>query len=241
VGFRYSGRVESSSERSETLRALAALDDASRRGLYDAVRAASTPLTREQAATEVGISHKLAAFHLDKLVAAGLLVADYDPAARSRRLGRTPKTYRPSARQLSLSIPERQPEVLAELLLDAITSADPGESPREAALRVGEQVGHQLGTGARVEQRSGRLGPERAVALAERLLAGRGYEPARQSPTCLRLRNCPFEPVTAHATELVCAINHRFIEGLLRGLGAARVEAVLAPAPSRCCVEIHTR
>ena len=57
----------------QAVAAIAALDDDVRRALYEHVRAAGVPVTREEAATAVGISRKLAAFHLDKLVELGVL------------------------------------------------------------------------------------------------------------------------------------------------------------------------
>src|SRR4051794_1510584 len=56
--------------------AVAALSDPIRRALFEAIRRAPDALTREQAAAAVGISRKLAAFHLEKLVAVGLLALD---------------------------------------------------------------------------------------------------------------------------------------------------------------------
>ena len=55
------------------------------RALYAYVRSAAAPVTREAAAEAVGISRKLAAFHLDKLVEAGLLEAGTRTAQRAPR------------------------------------------------------------------------------------------------------------------------------------------------------------
>jgi predicted ArsR family transcriptional regulator len=75
----------------------------------------------------------------------------------------------------------------------------------------------------------GTLGAERALTLAGELLAARGFEPARESPTSLRLRNCPFHPLTSTAPELVCGLNHAFLTGMVDGLQATTVAAVLDP------------
>src|SRR4051812_23000871 len=53
--------------------AIAALEDDVRRALFEHVRGAAQPVTRESAAAAIGISRNLAAFHLDKLVELGLL------------------------------------------------------------------------------------------------------------------------------------------------------------------------
>jgi predicted ArsR family transcriptional regulator len=224
----------------DMVRSISALDDPSRRRLFEFVRAAGQPVTRESAADALGISRKLAAFHLDKLVDVGLLSAEYDAAARSRTLGRTPKTYRPSGRAIRLTIPARRPESLAELLLAAVTSARDGESTAEAALRLAYERGRELGAALRTESKLGRLGPERALGVATAVLADRGFEPSREGG-CVTLRNCPYLPMSAQATELVCGINHRQLSGLLDGMQAPKsMRAVLAPRPGRCCVELRT-
>ncbi|HET9140843.1 MAG TPA: transcriptional regulator, partial [Actinophytocola sp.] len=66
-----------------------------------------------------------------------------------------------------------------------------------------------------------------------------GFEPTRPTPTCVRLRNCPFHPLAAKAPELVCGINHAYLGGFLAGLHATTVDAVLAPRPGECCVELR--
>src|SRR4051812_44243233 len=92
----------------EAVSAVAALADDTRRRTFDAVRAARGPVTRQQAAAAVGISRKLAAFHLDKLVGAGLLRCDTAPRDGARTVGRTPKAYAPASTHILISLPERQ-------------------------------------------------------------------------------------------------------------------------------------
>ena len=53
------------------------LDEPTRRALYDWVVRAGRGVGRDEAASGVGVSRALAAFHLDRLVAAGLLEAEY--------------------------------------------------------------------------------------------------------------------------------------------------------------------
>ena len=63
-------------------------------------------------------------------------------------------------------------------------------------------------------------------------------QPHREGPVSLRLRNCPFQSLAAKAPELVCGINLAYLTGFLAGLGAATVQAVLAPARGECCVRL---
>jgi predicted ArsR family transcriptional regulator len=222
------------------IRAIAALDDDLRRGMYDYIRTARRPVTRDEAATAVGISRKLAAFHLDKLVDAGALRARYQPAGGIRKVGRAPKVYEPSGADIRVSIPSRSHDTLADILLDAMASHDP-DGARDAVRRVARERGERIGAAERQRARPGRLGAERALTLAGEVLAGRGFEPARESPACLRLRNCPFHPLAAKAPELVCSLNHAFLSGMLDGLGASTVDAALDPRPGECCVALRAR
>src|SRR5581483_9893560 len=81
----------------DAIHAVSALDDPQRARLYAFVRGAGGPVTREEAASATGISRKLAAFHLDRLVAAGLLIAAVErTAADVARIGRSPKRYAPA-------------------------------------------------------------------------------------------------------------------------------------------------
>ena len=230
------------------IRAVAVLDDELRRGMYHFIRAARRPVTRDEAAAAVGISRKLAAFHLDKLVDAGVLKADYQPVTGIRRVGRAPKVYQPVDADIRISIPRRHHDLLADILLAAVLADDaPGsdgvgerETAGGAALRVAAERGRGIGRAEHERTRPGRLGVERALTLAVALLTRHGFEPVREAPGCVRLYSCPFHPLATTARELVCGINHRFLAGVLDGLGAASsVSAVLDPRTGPCCVELR--
>ena len=219
--------------------AVAALEDDLRRGMYEFIRTARTPVTREQAAAAVGISRKLAAFHLDKLVAAGLLRSHYEPAGGLRTVGRNPKRYQPVDADIRVTIPQRQHDVLAAILIDAVLTERRDETARQAAMRVARERGRSVGAVERAQLRQGRLGAERALTISEGFLKGQGYEPERVSPGCVALRNCPFHPLAGHAPDLVCGLNRAFLDGVLTGLDAPTVEAVLEPRAGECCVELR--
>ncbi|MFF9409448.1 helix-turn-helix transcriptional regulator [Streptomyces anandii] len=212
------------------------LGEESRRRMFAFVRRAGRPVTRDEAAASVGISRKLAAFHLDKLVDAGLLRSHYEAPGGTRRVGRRPKVYEPTDAQISLSIPDRRHELLAGLLLEAVLTEGADERAAEAALRVAERHGRETGEAERTRSRPGRLGAERGLTVCERVLDEQGYEPVRESSTELRLRNCPFHPLAARAPGLVCGMNHAFLAGFLEGLRVTGIQAVLAPRPGECCV-----
>ncbi|MFC7328915.1 helix-turn-helix transcriptional regulator [Marinactinospora rubrisoli] len=210
-----------------------------RRKMFAFVRRARRPVTRDEAAASVGISRKLAAFHLDKLVESGLLRAHTHGPDAARKVGRRPKVYEPADAQIHVSIPERRHELLAGLLLQALLTEGEDETGAQAAARVAEQRGREQGEAERARARPGRLGAERGITLCERMLDEQGFEPVREGPTRLRLLNCPFHPLAAEAPGLVCGMNHAYLTGYLRGLRATGVQAVLAPRPGECCVELR--
>jgi predicted ArsR family transcriptional regulator len=227
--------VESVSSDPQALSVVAVLADDLRRRMYEFIRRADGPVTRDEAAAAVGISRKLAAFHLDKLVDAGLLEAGFARPAGLRRAGRASKVYAPADVDVQVSIPPRDHAVLADILVGAVTVA---EDARRAALRVADERGHELGSAERARLRPGRLGTERALTLACETLERYGFEPARAEPTRVFLRNCPFQPLAARAPDLVCAVNQAFLAGFLRGLGASTATAALTRPPGACCVEL---
>lgn len=214
--------------------AAAALVDPSRRGLYEYVRQQDHPVSREEAAAARQISRNLAAFHLDKLVEAGLLRARYQvPPDRPRGRGRTPKVYEPASDALAITIPERRYRLLAEILADAVAAA-PGDAT-EAASRMAYQRGSEFGR--QLRERGGAPEQGGAPELVA-VLAGLGFEPAPAAGGRLLLHNCPFHALAQRQTDLVCGLNHAFLTGLLDGLEATRLRPELVPRPGACCVEL---
>jgi predicted ArsR family transcriptional regulator len=208
--------------------------------MYGFIRRAHRPVSREEAARTVGISRKLAAFHLDKLVEVGLLRARYEPVGGIRKVGRTPKVYEPIDAEVHISIPAKEHGLLADILIDALLTGNQEKSAHEATFQVARHRGAEVGAAERERTRPGRLGAERALTLATAALTRYGFEPDRITPTLLRLRNCPFEPLASKAPQLVCGINHAFLTGFLNALQASTLTAVLTPRPNACCVEITT-
>lgn len=217
--------------------AVASLQDDLRRSMYAFIRRVRRPVTREEAAATVGISRKLAGFHLDKLVDAGLLTAGY--AAVEHKVGRAPKVYELSGVDIRVTIPQRQPDMLAEILLDAVLTATTAEPACETALRAATDRGREIGAAARASRRPGRLGVERALTLVAEVLERHGFEPVREESRRVRLRTCPFSPQAARAPELVCGMNRAVLAGMLDGMAATTVNAVLSPRAGECCVELR--
>jgi predicted ArsR family transcriptional regulator len=219
---------------------LTALSDELRRRMYFYVRGEGHPVSREEVGRALGVSRKLAAFHLDKLAEQGLLTYSYErpPGRTGPGAGRPAKAYRPSEMEIEVSIPERRYDLMGELLIDAIRTGAAGTSPVEHAVDTARAEGVRLGETVRRERRLRPPGAERALAVVEEVLEEHGFEPSRQGQE-LGLRNCPFHALSRHAPELVCAMNHAFIEGLVRGIGNETVDVALQPQPGQCCVALR--
>lgn len=221
--------------------ALGALEDGLRRKLYVFVRAQGRPISRDEAATAVGISRKLAAFHLDKLVDRGLLTHSYarPPGRGGRGAGRSAKYYEPSDRQIDVTIPERRYDLLGSVFLRALRSQRQGEVGEDAARRAARETGLEIGRAERKRLGIPSPGPERAMAVTTQILEETGYEPYRDDRGCVRLRSCPFHELANQERELVCHMNERLIEGIVRGLGNETLDVVLQPVPGECCVRLE--
>jgi predicted ArsR family transcriptional regulator len=209
------------------LTAIGLLQDPVRRALYRHVVAAGGEVSRNQAAEAAGVQRGLAAFHLDKLVEAGLLEASFRRLGdrRGPGAGRPAKLYRRAAGEVAATIPPRTYETAAHLLAEAVERAGADLVLQGEARRAG-----------RVAGRGERAGGGRAQI--ERVLEARGYEPYLDG-AALRLRNCPFANLSREFPVLVCAMNLALIEGLLEGIGAPSGRAAMEPAPGRCCVAVR--
>jgi predicted ArsR family transcriptional regulator len=216
--------------------AIAVLDDPVRRSLYLYVARQADAVSRDAAAEATGASRENAAFHLDKLVEAGLLEASY------RRLGgrtgpgagRPSKLYRRSGQQLEVTLPARRYELAAEVLAQAIETSRTkraSASVAAAARRAG------MSLGAAVRGRAGRASPIRRLT---QLLDLHGYEPTEAPRGVVRMRNCPFHEVAQSHPDLVCGMNLAFVEGILEGADAKGVSATLDPRPGQCCVTLRS-
>jgi len=209
----------------EALTTLSTLDDPVRRRLYAHVASAAAPVGRDEAAHAAGISRTLAAYHLDKLAAAGLLTVSYArPGGRGGPgAGRPAKLYARAERELAATVPPRDYGLAARLLAEA-AAADESGATADALCAAAERLGRQ--------EASADDGADIPAALRKR-----GYEPY-DDDGALRLRNCPFHAAAREHPEVVCAMNLALLRGLLDGLGRRDVAATLDPGPGRCCVAL---
>jgi predicted ArsR family transcriptional regulator len=220
--------------------ALQLLAEPTRRALFQACRQAGAPVTREELASAVGISRRLAAFHLDLLADAGLLTVDYArPAGRGGPgAGRPAKRYTAAPVDLELSLPPRRYDVAARVMARGLAVAsEQGGDALETTFDVAHDEGARIG---RLRRGRGRLSATATTDAAVDVLTDLGYEPRRDGGTCVELCNCPFDSVVDVAADVVCGLNKNFVSGVLEGIGGHRdVRAELDPAPDRCCVVLN--
>ncbi|MEV0283615.1 MULTISPECIES: helix-turn-helix domain-containing protein [unclassified Kribbella] len=217
--------------RAARIAAVAALEEPTRRRLYEYVVRQAAPVTRDEAAAELGLARATAAFHLDRLADEGLLAVVFE--RRTGRsgpgAGRPSKLYCRSDRQIEVSLPDRRYELAGRLLAAAIEDNEATGEPSGAALnRRARQLGSQLAAGRTVATGSGEV---------LRILEEHGFEPRVQVDEIV-LGNCPFHALAQQHTTLVCAMNLCLIEGLLTGLHATELQARLEPEPGQCCVRL---
>ncbi len=222
----------------DRLDAIAPLAEPVRRSLYLYVVGRPDAVGRDEAASAVGIGRPLAAFHLDRLVEAGLLSAEY------RRLsgrtgpgaGRPAKLYRRAARELEVSLPERRDDVVARLFAVALDAERLGTASGTAALeRVATDYGVSLGREAR-ERAGSRPSHARLAVAALAVLTDHGFEPFEQDSGVVILRNCPFDRIAKDHRDLVCGMNRSIMDGLVAGLHATGIRAAFDPQAGRCCM-----
>jgi predicted ArsR family transcriptional regulator len=215
------------------LPSIAALQDPVRRAVYRYVAGTGRAVSRDDAAAAAGINRSLAAYHLDRLVADGLLTAEYRrPEGRGGPgAGRPAKLYRRSAAELRVTIPPRDYELAATLLAIAVDADDSGVA-HSALATAARALGTELGTEARNRR------AEDAPSVLRAALSERGYEPFEDGPGTLRLRNCPFHHLAAAHRDLVCGMNLALLGGLTAAVGGG-AEVELEPAEDLCCVAVR--
>ncbi|MBN2622211.1 MAG: helix-turn-helix domain-containing protein [Acidimicrobiales bacterium] len=222
---------------------IAALDQPLRRDLYRLLsERRGAWVTRDEASAALDVPRSVAAFHLDKLVEAGVVEVTFERTTgrTGPGAGRPAKLYRRATSEVSASVPERRYDLAGSLLATAIAEAE----------RTGAPIAECLSTSARAAGRAiGREAADATGRLTTRearrrtvleLLSRHGYEPAVGARGEIALVNCPFHRLAEEHRSLVCGMNLDLLAGLLEGIGPAdRLDARLDPEPGYCCVRIR--
>jgi predicted ArsR family transcriptional regulator len=202
--------------------AIAALRDPARRALFDAVARSNTAVSIDEVVRATGTPKSTAALHLDRLVELGVLVVAFERRSGKSGpgAGRPAKVYRAADVEIATSIPARDYELMGEVLAGALEVAEATRVP------IGDAV-HTVAAarGTAILARHGDL---------HGALAAVGYEPAVGEDGVVRLGNCPFHRLAGAHPDLVCRANLALVSALAADDDGC--DAVLAPAPGRCCV-----
>jgi len=217
--------------------AAAALKDARRRAMYELIREAERPLTRDEVAAATGVARNGVGFHLDALVDAGLLAVDYarPPGRGGPGAGRPSKRYSATDSAVEVAVPVRRYVELSRRLAEAVTRARSDDVELQL-MRSAHDDGAEMGRSARPANRR----PATVDTLLD-LLRSLGYRPLpADDDGTVRLRDCPFHEVSRAVPELVCPANLMYLQGVAEGIGAdGDVRAVLDEAGAGCCVSLH--
>jgi len=190
------------------------LADERRRAVYLFVTRARSPVTVNEIAEEFGIHRNAAKHHLDRLLEAGLLRAEFKRVngRRGPGAGRPSKLYSATGVEASFSVPERHYDLLAHLLLQALTRGDELET-------VGARYGRELADAIKAQQ------PDvDATDGVRAVLDGLDFRPNVETDPDGKLwittENCPFGWVAMEAPAgEVCRLDRAIISGVLEGFG----------------------
>jgi predicted ArsR family transcriptional regulator len=215
------------------LRVLANLLEPTREELYRYVTHVQRSVNRDEAAAAVGISRAMAAFHLDRLVEAGLLRAEYRRLSgrTGRGAGRPAKLYRRSRRRFDVTVPQRDHELLARLLAESLSRGAASSPAQEVAADYGHSLGIRAG-----RRTPSRAQPEQLARCVADVMTDLGFEPTPTDAGHVRARNCPFDPISRQLPSVVCHTAVALLGGVVDGVGARDLEVTRRERPTWCCV-----
>src|SRR5436305_1096775 len=169
------------------------LADERRRAVYLFVSRAHHPVTVNEVADRFEVHRNAAKHHLDRLLEAGLLQAEFRRinGRKGPGAGRPSKLYTATDVEVSFSVPERHYDLLAHLLLQALTRGDDLEN-------VGLRFGRQLAEAARGADADGLAG---VGVVLDRLGFESQVETDEDGCTWITTANCPFGWVAAEQSE----------------------------------------
>lgn len=207
---------------------LAALDEATRR----------VGLTAAELGARLGLHTTTIRFHVDQLVAAGVLEAHF---VRSGGVGRPSKKYLLHERALAESEAGHEApgpyRVLAGLLASAMSAGESEQlTPEEAGVRWAQ---HRAAS-------AGEPDPEHKVDAVIELLAEWGYTPQTEATADgtavdITLRECPFLDLAHTHPDVVCGVHRGLLRGALTAVGEPDARVSLQPfvGPDTCLARLY--
>lgn len=215
-------------------------------------------LTARELASVLGLHVTTARFHLDQLLAAGLLVSHF---VRHGGAGRPAKKYVVAEGDLGQVLgpdaPAEPPyQVLATLLAESIPVGDAeGLTPEQAGERwVRHRLAHSAGhrpeasaEGSAAADLDDQAWRERTGGAVVDLLQEWGYTPELtdgegSSQVLLTLRGCPFLELARAQPAVVCGVHRGLLRGAMAAVGEPDAGVSLRPFVERhTCQAVLTR
>lgn len=214
----------------------------------DATRAVPDEgITAQHLAAELGLHVTTVRFHLDQLVAAGLLVAHFQ---RRKTAGRPRKLYAIERGSLETVPNETSYRMLSQLLVESFRLDEHGNSlsPEEAGARWGRQHAFN-GDTSRAEQPPAQTAGQwlGKIGQAVDLLHEWGYTPEVSTAeggrgAMITLYECPFLELAHENTPVVCGIHRGLLRGVMEAIGEPDVTVGLQPfvTPTSCIAAVTT-
>lgn len=200
-------------------------------------------LTATQLAKQLSLHVTTVRFHLDQLVAAGLLEASFHKHIGA---GRPRKVYARVAHPRPQVASQESLQLLTALLTEAFAAqgaAGAPLSPEEAGRRWAEE--HVPAEGGEPAVTAGQWIAKLGRTID--VLAAWGYEPELAADGASRearieLTHCPFRDLARANTEVVCGIHRGLIAGTMSRLGEPHTDVDLIPFADghRCIARIHS-
>src|SRR5690625_4419501 len=208
-----------------------------RRQVLEMLRRSPRARTVSELARHLQVHGNTIRFHLESLLADGLIEIDDEPPS-NRRVGRPAVRYRAVPRVAPSQV--RHTESLVKLFLDDLAAADDG---RQRALDLGERWG-QAQAAKTAGPKEASNGVHRDVNALTGLLGDMGFESDPPSNSQILVKTCPFldavdvRRLRESGGELppVCAVHLGMMNGALKQWEAdVSVEALVPFArPDRC-------
>jgi predicted ArsR family transcriptional regulator len=219
--------------------AVALLAEPTRQRLYLYLRERHEPVGREEAAQHVGITARLAGFHLDKMADAGLLDFEYRRiSGRSGPgAGHPAKLYSISSRSFSVVIPQTRYALAASMMAAALSTAGSEDGGAESLQDIATTVGKSMGDEIR---REAHAKGSRQEAIRRKLMQ-LGYEPRVRESGEWTLHNCIFSELSHSHRELVCGMNAALVAGLVGGAHVPSLHVEKRTGRPNCCVRLVSR
>jgi predicted ArsR family transcriptional regulator len=201
----------------------------SRRRVLVALCSEPGPLGVREVAERVGLHVNTARFHLEGLVAVGLVHRTAEAPAQS---GRPRMLY--MATDVDSNTGRRSYQLLAQILTSYVASQM--SRPAEAGRKAGESWGRDRAKWG-IEHRPAGANTDTAVGQLVQTLDDIGFDPQLVSTGAeqqVLLHQCPFREAAAEHPEVVCSVHLGIMQGVLAELHATvqtqRLDPLVDPA-----------